>query len=61
MPASKPEAHSGAIFFDRDGTLNHDSGYLSSPEQVVLLPGVKELLPNFANHTGFSSSPTRAA
>lgn len=44
MPTSKPEALSGAIFFDRDGTLNHDSGYLSSPEQVVLLPGVKETL-----------------
>ena len=34
----------GAIFFDRDGTLIHDTGYLSDPELVVLLPGVRETL-----------------
>ncbi len=34
----------GAIFFDRDGTLNHDSSYLKDPDEVVLLPGVKETL-----------------
>lgn len=36
-------AHS-AIFFDRDGTLIHDPGYLHEPERVVLLPGVAETL-----------------
>ena len=36
-------AHSG-IFFDRDGTLIHDPGYLHEPEKVALLPGVAETL-----------------
>ena len=34
----------GAVFFDRDGTLIHDTGYLSDPELVELLPGVRETL-----------------
>ena len=34
----------GAFFFDRDGTLIHDSGYLSDPDLVELLPGVRETL-----------------
>jgi len=34
----------GAFFFDRDGTLIHDSGYLSDPVLVELLPGVRETL-----------------
>ena len=34
----------GAIFFDRDGTLIHDTGYLSDPDLVELLPGVRETL-----------------
>ncbi len=27
------------VFLDRDGTLNHDEGYLADPERLVLLPG----------------------
>lgn len=30
------------VFLDRDGTLIEDCGYLSDPEGVRLLPGVKE-------------------
>jgi D-glycero-D-manno-heptose 1,7-bisphosphate phosphatase len=30
------------VFFDRDGTLNHDEGYLADPERLVLLPGAPE-------------------
>lgn len=33
-----------AIFLDRDGTLNKDTGYLIDFEQFELLPGVEEAL-----------------
>lgn len=33
-----------AVFFDRDGTLMHDAGYVSDPGLVRLLPGVRETL-----------------
>ncbi|MBI4000662.1 MAG: lipopolysaccharide heptosyltransferase II [Nitrospira defluvii] len=28
------------VFLDRDGTLNEDTGYVKSPEEMALLPGV---------------------
>ena len=33
-----------ALFLDRDGTLIKDCGYLSEPEKVQILPGVKACL-----------------
>ena len=33
-----------AIFFDRDGVIIEDTGYLSEPDYVKLLPGIKHLL-----------------
>lgn len=33
-----------AVFLDRDGTLNHDTGYVTTPEQLVLFPGVPEAI-----------------
>jgi histidinol-phosphate phosphatase family protein len=33
-----------AVFVDRDGTLNHDYGYITSPGQLVLFPGVPEAI-----------------
>jgi histidinol-phosphate phosphatase family protein len=44
MPRGDIIAPKGAFFFDRDGTLIHDTGYLSDPELVELLPGVRETL-----------------
>jgi len=31
-----------AVFLDRDGTINRDVGYLSTPEEIELLPGSAE-------------------
>jgi heptosyltransferase-2 len=33
-----------AVFVDRDGTLNQDNGYVTSPEHLVLFPGVSEAI-----------------
>ncbi len=40
-----------AVFVDRDGTLNDDRGYLTSPDQLMLLPGVPEGIAKL-NHMG---------
>ncbi|RMH03792.1 MAG: HAD family hydrolase [Nitrospirae bacterium] len=32
------------VFLDRDGTLNHDIGYLTSPEELILFDGVLEAI-----------------
>ncbi len=39
---------SAAVFFDRDGTLIEDPGYLSHPDQVKLLDGAAEVLKEVA-------------
>jgi len=36
-----------AIFFDRDGTLIHDPGYLNHPDQVQVVEGAAEALKEF--------------
>jgi len=36
-----------AVFLDRDGTINEDVNYLSSPDQLVLLPTVLEAMKIF--------------
>ena len=33
-----------AVFVDRDGTLNVDSGYVTSPDEFNLLPGIPEAI-----------------
>jgi D-glycero-D-manno-heptose 1,7-bisphosphate phosphatase len=38
-----------AVFLDRDGTLNVEVDYLSSPDELVLLPGVASALRRFAD------------
>jgi D,D-heptose 1,7-bisphosphate phosphatase len=36
----KSRVNGRAVFLDRDGTVNHDPGYLSHPDQFDLMPGV---------------------
>jgi heptosyltransferase-2 len=33
-----------AVLVDRDGTLNQDCGYVTSPDELVLFPGVPEAI-----------------
>lgn len=42
-----------AVFFDRDGTLNEDPGYLGDPDKVKLYNGVGEALSILKNKLGF--------
>lgn len=63
MPRRSDDIRS-ALFFDRDGTLNHDSHYLSDPAKLTLLPGTREAMQALAvNHLLFlftnQSGPAR--
>ena len=42
-----------AVFLDRDGTINVDTGYLNDPDLVKLLPGVAEGIFKLKNEYGF--------
>lgn len=44
----------GAIFIDRDGTLNEDIGYVSSPAQLVLYPWAAEAV-RLINNSGLKA------
>lgn len=44
-----------AIFLDRDGTINHDSGYVKDPSQIILLPGVPEGIKKLKDEFGFKA------
>jgi len=39
------------VFLDRDGTLNEDTGYIASPEELTLFPGVAKAIARL-NHEG---------
>lgn len=41
-----------AAFFDRDGTINIDTGYLYEPEKLKFIPGVPELIRKY-NDEGY--------
>ena len=36
--------HHITVFLDRDGTLNEDAGYITSPDALILFPGVGEAI-----------------
>lgn len=42
-----------AIFLDRDGTINHDPGYIKDPSDIIILPGVAEGIKKLKNDFGF--------
>ncbi len=42
-----------AIFLDRDGTINHDPGYIKDSSEIVILPGVAEGIKKLKNEFGF--------
>lgn len=42
-----------AVFFDRDGTINLDPGYLGDPDLVELYPGVPEEISKLCNDYNF--------
>ena len=43
-PESLPPLKDVTIFLDRDGTLNEDTGFVKSPEELHILPGVPAAL-----------------
>jgi D-glycero-D-manno-heptose 1,7-bisphosphate phosphatase len=45
LSLAESRAHaSGALFLDRDGVINHDSGYVHTQERTHWIPGVFELV-----------------
>lgn len=44
---------SPAVFLDRDGTINEDTGYLNDPDKVKLLPGVAEGIKKLKDELNF--------
>lgn len=51
LPLSK-KGHQKAIFFDRDGVINEDAGYVYQTDKVNFLEGIVELL-NWTHDKGF--------
>ena len=44
-----------AVFLDRDGTINHDYGYVKDPSQIILLPGVSKGIKKLKDEFGFKA------
>jgi D-glycero-D-manno-heptose 1,7-bisphosphate phosphatase len=53
-PQSAIRIPQSAIFIDRDGTLNEDIGYVSSPEELTLYPRAAEAV-RLINEAGFKA------
>lgn len=49
-PANRESKPKGAVFADRDGTLIRHVDYISDPELVELLPGVKDSIHRLLDH-----------
>ncbi|MBX3007987.1 MAG: HAD family hydrolase [Melioribacteraceae bacterium] len=44
---------SPALFLDRDGTINEDTGYVKNPDEITILPGVPEGIRKLKEQFGF--------
>lgn len=44
---------SPALFLDRDGTINEDTGYVKNPDEIRILPGVPEGIRKLKEQFGF--------
>lgn len=42
VAARRSDRRQRAVFLDRDGTLNKEKGYITSPDEIELLPGAAE-------------------
>jgi D,D-heptose 1,7-bisphosphate phosphatase len=42
-----------AVFLDRDGTINIDTGYMGNPDEIQLIPGSGEALSELKNKRNF--------
>ena len=42
-----------AVFLDRDGTINYDTGYIGDPNLIKLYPGVSEGIKKLKDEFGF--------
>ena len=47
MTASESASGRAAVFLDRDGTLNEDTGYVHRVDEVVWIPGALEAVARF--------------
>jgi D-glycero-D-manno-heptose 1,7-bisphosphate phosphatase len=49
--STKPRSLRPAVFIDRDGTINEDHGYVSSPDELIMYPWAAEAV-RLVNESG---------